>query len=301
MEGELMAGPNFTILRILAIILLCFAPFLLPPLAMALALGESAMVFAFAVTLGVWLFAALPGIVLTRAKAFNLTSRDGFLLVFATWAAVSLLGGLPYWLGGRAGFTDAILESVASFATTGGTTLGELDKLPHSLILWRSMSYWAGGMGIVVLTVALIPVLGVGGFQLVKAETPGPDKERLTSRLSDTAKILWLVYFIFTVILALLYLAGGMSFFDAVCQSMTVISTGGESTRGEAFAFYDSKFIDAVTVVFMLLTAINYNMYFRVLKGKWRDAVNSTEIKAFFAIFVCAAAVVTLAIIPVYG
>jgi trk system potassium uptake protein TrkH len=163
------------------------------------------------------------------------------------------------------------------------------------------MSHWAGGMGIILLTVALLPLLGVGSFQLIKAETPGPDKERITPRITNTAKILWLVYCNFTAILALLYRLGGMEWFDAVCHSFTIMATGGVSTKNSGFGFYNSAFIDWVTVIFMLLGALNFNLYYRIVRGKYRDFLHNTECRVYLSIFVAASLVTCFCLIPEYG
>jgi trk system potassium uptake protein TrkH len=198
-------------------------------------------------------------------------------------------------------YCDAIFESSCGFATTGMTTFTNVEALPHSLLLWRSMSHWIGGMGIILLTVALMPLLGVGGFQLVKAETSGLEKERLTPKITAAAKVLWGVYCVFTLILVLLYRLGGMGWFDAVCHAFTVISTGGVSTKNMGFAFYDSAFIDWVTVVFMLLGALNFNMYYRIIRGKFSDLAHNTESRVYALIFIAAALVIGVSLIPRYG
>jgi trk system potassium uptake protein TrkH len=244
----------------------------------------------------------LPGLIKKREKPLRLNAREGFLLVFLVWVFASLLGAFPYYLSGEGiGFTDAVFESACGFATTGATTLGDVEALPRSLLFWRSMTHWAGGMGIVLLSVALMPLLGVGGFQLIKAETPGPEKEKITPKIADTARLLWLVYCGLTVILVLLYLAGGMDWFDALCHGFTILATGGVSTRNSGLAYYQSGFIDAVTTVFMILAALNFNLYYRLLRGKFREILSNTEVRAYLLIFLAAAALVTGTLVPVYG
>jgi trk system potassium uptake protein TrkH len=163
------------------------------------------------------------------------------------------------------------------------------------------MGHWFGGMGIVLLTVALMPLLGVGGFQLVKAETPGPEKERLTPRLTNTAKILWLAYSGLTALLILLYRAGGMDWFDALCHGLTTMASGGVSTRNGGIAVFNSACIDVITTIFMLLAGLNFTLYYRMLKGKFREVFFNTEGRAYFFIFAAAAAALTLTLVPFYG
>jgi trk system potassium uptake protein TrkH len=290
------------LIRIFAIILALVCLLMLPSLLLAVVLGEFFMVRAFLVPLAAGIILALFAIILIPKTKVNLRVRDGFLLVFLTWVFASLAGSLPYYLSPlNMSVYDSIFESSCGFATTGATTFTDVEVLPRSLLFWRSMSHWAGGMGIILLTVALMPLLGVGGFQLVKAEAPGPEKEKLTPRITEAAKVLWLVYCAFTVILALLYRFGGMGWFDAVCHAFTVMATGGVSTKNQGFAFFNTPFIDWVTVIFMLLGALNFNLYYRLVRGKFRDLVQNTECKVYFSIFIVAALVTSFSLIPYYG
>jgi trk system potassium uptake protein TrkH len=291
---------RFALVRLLLIILGVAAFFMIPALVMALVLGEAAL--PFIIPLGIALVLALPAVFLIRTGPIRLSPREGFLLVFLTWVCSSLLGSLPYFLSPCGiNLTDAIFESTCAFATTGGTTITDIEALPRSLLLWRSLSHWFGGMGIVLLTVALMPLFGVGGFQLIKAETPGPEKEKLTPRITAAAKILWFAYFLLTLALALLYRLGGMDWFDAVCHGLTTMATGGVSTKNSGIAFFNSPFIEGVSTVFMLLSALNFTMYYRLVKGKFRDIIQNTEGRVYLGIFLAAAGIITLTLVPVYG
>jgi trk system potassium uptake protein TrkH len=298
----------------LVLILLLFlglvACTMIPSIVLAISLGEIAMIRAFAIPTLAALAASLPALFLMRRKTLQLRPRDGFMLVFITWAAASLMGAVPFYLAGGAGhsasvsgisFTDAFFESTCTFATTGATTITDVEALPRSLLLWRSMSHWFGGMGIVLLSVALMPLLGVGGFQLIKAETPGPEKEKITPKITATAKLLWLVYCALTLILTLLFFLGGMDFFDALCHAFTTMASGGVSTKNQGLASYHSAFIDGTATVFMLLAGLNFNLYYRLLKGKFRDIITNTEGKVYLFIFLIASTVITLTLIPRYG
>jgi len=288
--------------RFLAIIVGGVAVLMIPSLVTAIVLDESAMVRAYCIPLLAGLVLALPALIAIRKVPLRLRPREGFLLVFLTWILSSFMGSLPYHFSPlHINFFDAFFESSCGFATTGATTFANVEALPRSLHLWRSMSHWTGGMGIILLTVALLPLLGVGGFQLIKAEAPGPEKEKITPRITATAKVLWGVYGIFTVALALLYRLGGMEWLDAFCHSFTVISTGGVSTKNAGVAFYDSAFIDWVTVIFMLLGALNFNMYYRIFRGKFIDLAHNTESRAYLFIFVIAALVISVSLVPQYG
>jgi trk system potassium uptake protein TrkH len=307
-----MAGKNgrhlkwLTLLRLLVLLLGIAALTMTPSLILALVLGEKAMVRAFVPPMGIALAAALPVFLTFRRESLHLSHRDGFLLVFLAWVFTSFIGALPYYFSGGNGetaisITDAVFESACGFATTGATTLADVESLPRSLVLWRSMSHWFGGMGIVLLMVALMPLLGVGGFQMIKAETPGPEKEKVTPKITATAKILWLVYCALTAVLTALFLLGGMRFFDALCHAFTTMASGGISTRNAGLAYYDSAFIDGTAAVFMLLAGLNFNLYYRLLRGKIRDVLTNTEGRAYLLIFMVSAGAIALILRPVYG
>jgi trk system potassium uptake protein TrkH len=212
-----------------------------------------------------------------------------------------LIGAVPYYLSHSGiSIADSIFESSSGFATTGATTIAYPESLSAPLLLWRSISYWAGGMGIIVLTVALMPLLGVGGFQLVKAETSGPDKEKIMPKITSAAKVLWLIYICLTVLLSVFYLAGGMTLFDAVCHAMTIVSTGGASTKNNGLAAFNSTYINVVTTVFMIIGALNFNLYIQILQGKIKDVFRNTEARTFFCIFFAALILVSANLIPYY-
>ncbi|MDR1955870.1 MAG: TrkH family potassium uptake protein [Treponema sp.] len=290
------------LLRIIALTLGIAAPMLLPSLGLAFASGESVLIRAFALPLGITLGCSLPALWSFRKTPFQFRSQEGFLLVFLTWIGMSLLGALPYYLAGRGiSFTDAVFESACGFATTGASTFSDVETLPRCLLFWRSTTHWFGGMGIILLSVALMPLLGVGGFQLIKAEAPGPEKEKVTPKITATAKILWLVYCGLTLMLFLLYLLGGMNGFDAICHAFTTMASGGVSTKNTGLSFYDAPFIDLVSMVFMLLAGLNFNLYCKLLKGQFADLLHNSEGRAYLLIFGIAAALMTGSLLSVYG
>lgn len=288
--------------RIIALALGIAVPMMLPAFGMALATGEFLLIQAFAIPLILTLGCAVPAFGSFKKTPFRFSPQEGFLLVFLTWISISLLGALPYYLSGRGfSFVDAVFESACGFATTGATTLSEVECLPKALLLWRSTTHWFGGMGIILLTVALMPLLGVGGFQLIKAEAPGPEKEKITPKITATAKILWLVYCGLTLLLFLLYLLGGMDGFDALCHAFTTLASGGVSTKNKGISFYDSPFIDLVSTVFMILAGLNFNLYVRLLKGKFADLWYNSEGRAYLLIFIIASGLITGSLLEVYG
>jgi trk system potassium uptake protein TrkH len=275
-------------------------PMMLPCLIMALVWGERAL--AFTVPMGLAVALAIPALLSLRKGKIQFGARDGYLLVSLTWVFMSLLGAVPYLLSGQGiSLASAVFESACGFATTGATTVADVESLPRSLLFWRSVTHWFGGMGIILLTVALLPLLGVGGFQLIKAEAPGPEKEKVTPKITETAKVLWLVYITLTFTLFLLYLLGGMNWFDALCHAFATMASGGVSTKNAGIASYNSAFIDIVTVVFMLLAGFNFNLYFRLLRGKGIDLLRNTEARAYLGIFIVASLVIAFSIFPLYG
>ncbi|WP_461247540.1 TrkH family potassium uptake protein [Treponema sp. R6D11] len=290
----------FVLFRLL-LALLGFIPLIMIfPLITAVADGEEKMIFSFASVMAVILILAAVSFLSLRRKKLNLNAKDGFLIVFAVWVFASFIGAVPFYHYGL-NFTDAFFESACTFATTGATTIGDVEALPRSLLLWRSIAHWFGGIGIILVSVALLPLLGVGGFQLIKAEETGPEKEKLTPKVTVTAKLLFFVYSVLTLILFVLYLIGGMNWFDAVCQSLAALATGGVNVRNKGLAAWDSAFIDGVTTVFLLLAGINFNLYCRALQGKLIEIKNNVEIKAYLGIFAVAAIIITFSLFPVYG
>lgn len=205
---------------------------------------------------------------LTRGP-IELSRRAGFGVVTFGWLAVALVGSIPYLLSGV--ITDpvsAMFETVSGFTTTGASVLGNLEAVPKGILFWRAMTQWFGGMGVLVLCVAILPFLGVGGMQLYRAEMPGPSKDRLTPRIATTAKLLWGLYVLMSLAQTLLLMAGGMDWFDACCHTFATMSTGGFSTRTDSVAAFDSLYIDLVITLFMFLAGVNFALHFKALRGE---------------------------------
>jgi trk system potassium uptake protein TrkH len=254
------------VLHVLGLLLVLFSATMLLPVAVALLYGDAAL---HADDLSALITAASGALLwaATRHARRELQVRDGFLLVTLVWAVLPVFAGLPlmFYLP-ELSFTDAYFEAMSGLTTTGATVLSDLDRLPPSLNLWRAFLQWLGGMGIIVLAVAILPLLGVGGRQLYRAETPGPMKEtQLTPRITETAKGLWLVYSLITAACALAYWAAGMSPFDAVVHAFGTLSTGGFSSHDASFGFFDSPAIEAVAILFMLIGGVNFATHFLAL------------------------------------
>ena len=287
------------IFRVLLLLLGVFALTMVVPLALALAYGEGDMIQPFLAPLALVLLPVLPVALLTWKQPIRFGASDGFLLVFFTWVLICLLGAVPYYLSGHIPrWADAVFESASGFTTTGATVIADVEIIPRSLLFWRAMTHWLGGMGIVVLTVALLPLLGIGGFQLVKAEITGPEKEKITPKITETAKILWFLYLSLTALETLLLRIGGMDWFDAVTHSFSTIATGGFSTRNDSIAAYNSPWIEVVCTVFMILSGLNFSLLYRLCRGKYRDILNNSEAKAYGRIILVSAGVITLALLP---
>ena len=198
----------------------------------------------------------------------DITTREGYAIVTCAWAGTALFGALPYLFTGSIDDpVRAVFESMSGFTTTGATVLSDIQALPHGILFWRSLTQWLGGMGIIVLAIAVLPYLGVGGMQLFKAEVPGPTPERLRPRITQTAKLLWIVYVALTALQVLLYMLGGLDAFDAVNHSFATLATGGFSTRNDSLATF-SPYLQYVTIVFMYLAGVNFALHFRAATGK---------------------------------
>jgi trk system potassium uptake protein TrkH len=286
------------IFKVLASLLACIALTMLIPLAAALALGEEEMLRPVLLPLIAVLSVSSIIIGITRKYKIIFTAADGFLIVFLAWVCTCLAGALPYYLSGYLPrFGDALFESTSGFTTTGSTVFANVESLPRSLLLWRAMTHWLGGMGIVVLTVALLPLLGIGGFRLLKAETPGPEKDRITPKITGTAKILWLLYVAFTVLEILLLRLGGMGWFDSVGHAFATMASGGFSTRNASIAAFDSPFIQWVISIFMLIAGFNFTLIYRLLGGRVRELTRNSEAKAYFCIIVISAGLITFSLL----
>jgi trk system potassium uptake protein TrkH len=198
-------------------------------------------------------------------------------------------------------YVDAVFESVSGFTTTGATVLPDLEILPRSLHLWRGMTHWLGGMGIVVLTVALAPILGASGFYLLKAETTGPMKEKFTPKITVTAKILWLIYLGLTVVMIALLMLGGMNWLDAAVHAFSTLGSGGFSTKNASIAAWNSPYIEWVCIVFMLIAGFNFTLIYRLLQGNYKALARNSEAKVYAAIVVIAGLFVAVQLAPYTG
>jgi trk system potassium uptake protein TrkH len=258
--------------------------------------SEKAFAVSMAVTcaLGMVIF-ALAG----RPSDRYLSHRDGAVIVTLGWVVACAVATMPYLMSGSiTSLTNAYFESMSGFTTTGATIVTDIEKLPMGILLWRSETQWLGGMGIIVLSIAILPFLGIGGMQLYKAETPSPVVDKLTPRISDTAGSLWKIYIAFTVLQVWLLLSGGMTLFDAVCHAFTTMPTGGFSTKNASIAHYHSPYFEFIIVVFMMIAGTSFSLHYKLFKGQFGAVGKNPELRVFWTIVVCFALLVTY---DIYG
>ncbi len=282
-----------SLVRALSFLLSVVSVFMALCMITGLLLGEglsAVKAFALPVALGIALFILS---ILTGRGRMTMSSRSGYIFVVFAWLSAALLGALPFMLSGFVpSLPAALFESMSGFTTTGATILTDIEAVPRSVLLWRATTHWLGGMGIVVLTVAILPLLGLNGRVLMEAEAPGPQVDKITPRISQTAGILWLIYLGLTIVLIVLLLFGGMDIIDAITQAFATIATGGFSTRNASIAAWDSVYIDVVITIFMLLGGTNFIIHWRFLQGKPRLAFRDSEWRVFLGIFAVSALLV---------
>lgn len=219
----------------------------------------------------------------TSPKSRDIRPKEGFAIVALGWVCFSVFGSLPYLISGSIpSFTDAFFETISGFTTTGSTILTDIELLPKGILFWRSFTHWVGGMGIIVLTIAILPFLGVGGMQLFKAEVPGPVPDKLKPRLAETAKSLWGVYLIFSAAETILLMFGGMSFFDSLCHMFGTMATGGFSTYNASVGHFTSAYIHFVIMLFMFIAGANFTLHFGLFRGRIKDYWKSPEFRFYF-------------------
>ncbi len=275
--------------RILGLLLMVFSVTMLPPALVGFIYNETAgysFLWAFAFTLVTGLLLWLP----VRKFVRELHLRDGFIVVVMFWSVLALFGSVPFLLIEELpmSFIEALFESMSGLTTTGATVIVGLDELPKTLLFYRQELQWLGGMGIIVLAVAILPMFGIGGMQLYRAETPGPMKDnKLTPRITETAKALWYIYLGLTVSCALGYWIAGMSIFDAISHSFSTVAIGGFSTHDASIGYFESTAIEAVAIVFMLLAGVNFALHFIAVRSMrvtayWADA----EFRAYITVLI---------------
>lgn len=224
----------------------------------------------------------IPWLLTRNQKDKELRSRDGYIVVTLGWLLISFFGSLPYTLSGAIPtYPDAFFESMSGFTTTGATILVDIESVSPGILFWRSLTQWIGGMGIIVLAVAILPILGIGGMQLFQSEAPGISPDKLKPRIRDTAKRLWIIYIALTFIEGVLLMLGGMNFYDAINHSLTTMATGGFSPKNTSIAFYDSRYLQYVITIFMFLAGTNFTLNYFMLKGNLKKVWQNEEFRYY--------------------
>lgn len=280
------------VVNILGSVLVFVSLFMLTCSAVSLIYNEGDF-FSLTFSAGITFFTGASAWFFTRNAPKDLIKREGYVIVTSVWVLMSAFGALPYYIGGYIpSYTDAFFETISGFTTTGASILSDIEALPHGILFWRSMTHFVGGMGIIVLAVAILPYFGFGGMQLYNAEASGISNEKLHPRITKTAKTFWGIYVVLVAVETVLLLFGDMPLFDALCHSFGTVATGGFSPKNTSIAEY-SPYIQYVMVLFMVLGGTNFTLHFFAINGKWEKIKNNSEFKLFMWVIVVASGVIT--------
>ena len=278
---------NFkSILKLFSILVLFFSISYVFPIVVSIIFNDGAINLFLYTLIGVSLI-GLTGFYITRNVNNELSQKDGFVIIVMFWVVLCFAGSIPFYLSGMT-FIDSIFESMSGITTTGATVVSNLDNLPESLLFYRQLLQWMGGMGLIVLAIAVMPLLGIGGGQIYKTEIPGAmGEQRLTPRIKETAQVLWLIYLGLTVICGVFYYIGGMNAFDAISHAMSTVAIGGFSTHNESIGYFNSLSIEIVCIIFMLLSAFSFTLhYFAIFKKKPLKYLYDPELRFFISILI---------------
>lgn len=286
---------NFkTIIRIIGILLLLETVMFLVCSSVSFYYRESDMLDfwkAGGITAGIGLLLAALG----KGGERQLTRRDGYVLVSFAWVAFSLFGMLPFYIGGYIpDIADAFFETMSGFSSTGATILDDIESLPHGILFWRSMTQWIGGLGIIMFTIAVLPIFGVSGLQVFAAEASGPTHDKVHPRIGITAKWIWSIYAGITALLVGLLMLGGMDWFDSICHAFATTGTGGFSTKQASVAYYNSPYIEYVISIFMFISGINFTLLLLFVNRKFKKFIGNAELKFYFGSVVLFTAVIAI-------
>lgn len=274
---------------------------LLIPAVVAIIYGETKQIFAFVITAALAFLAGAVISLLTKTKNRVIYARDGFAITALAWIVMALIGAVPFTVSGDIpSYVDAIFETVSGFTTTGASILTDVEAMSRSGLFWRSFTHWIGGMGVLVFVMAVMPNIADRSIHIMRAEMPGPIIGKLVPRVKDTAKILYLIYIVLTLVQIVLLLAGGMSLFDSVVHSLGTAGTGGFAIKSDGLASY-SPYCQWVITIFMLIFGVNFNLYYLILMKKVSTAVKSGELWAYVSIVCASVALITFNIMPQYG
>ncbi|MFC1729368.1 TrkH family potassium uptake protein [candidate division KSB1 bacterium] len=280
-----------TIIKILGLLLIFTGLFMLIPAAIALHYAEGdapALIISSLLSIAVG-FAAFK---LTSVTG-DISPKEGFAIVAFGWLVVVVFGSLPPYLSGAIpSYIDCFFETMSGFTTTGASILTDIESIPKGILFWRSLTHWLGGMGIILLSLAILPILGIGGMQLYKAEVPGPTSDKLSPRIRETARILWYVYLIFTTIEIALLKIGGMTLFDAACHTFGTMATGGFATKNSSIGHYNSTYFDTVIIIFMFIAGTNFSLHYKALRGNPGAYLKDQEFRFYSVLFIIISGIV---------
>ncbi len=274
------------IIKVLGIVSAIVSATMMLPCAVAFYYGDTATAKCFVVcAVPVMIIGLLAAKLTPPLKDYDIRMREGFFIVGSAWIVLSAVGALPFIISGAIpNFFDAFFEVASGFTTTGATILTNIEAVPKGLLFWRSFTHWLGGMGILVLTIAILPMLGIGGQRIMRAETTGPTMDKINFTINDSARNLYTIYFAMTIAETALLCAGGMSLYDALVHSFGTMGTGGFSSYNASIGAFDSGYIQMVIAVFMLLAGVNFNLHYGVLKGNIKGVLKDSELRVYLAI-----------------
>ena len=285
---------HFLLLRIVIFILMLYTLFFIAPILVAVLYKEYTIIPAFAIPSVIVLFIGALSVYCMQSLKGDLHLKQGLIAVPLSWFCISIVGAIPYVLSGAIpSFIDAVFETTSGLTTTGATTILEIEILPKAILFWRALTHWLGGMGVVVLTVAVFPLIGIGGNTLLTAEATGPSLEKITPRITHMAKIFWLFYCALTVTETVLLMFAGLDWFDAITHAFATMATGG-------FSPYNTSLIEVapsvkiIVSLFMILAGINFSLYFFLISGTIKSIIRDSELKAYFVIIVVATVCIVL-------
>ena len=278
------------ITKILFAVMAVVGTAMLIPAFVALYYGEKSIFFCFAVCAVPMIIAGILVVrILPKEDNAVLRMRDGFFIVAVAWTLMSALGGLPFVISGSIpNFIDAFFETASGFTTTGSTIVTNIESLPRGILFWRSFTHWLGGMGVLVLTIAILPMLGIGGQKIMRAETTGPTMDKVSFTINETARNLYIIYGGMTILEIVLLKLGGISFYDAATHTFGTVGTGGLSVYSDSIGHYGSVYVEMVITVFMMLAGVNFGLYYLLLKGRAKQMFKDTELRTYLCIIIAA-------------
>ncbi|MDY0083050.1 MAG: TrkH family potassium uptake protein [Ignavibacteriaceae bacterium] len=287
------------VLNILGFLVFITGIFMLFGIPFSLYYGDNDVSVLLLTGIGISIIGFLFWFITRKADKSDLGKREGYLIVTLGWVLMSLFGALPFVLHGSIpNYTDAFFETMSGFTTTGATILSDVETLPHGLLFWRSVTHWIGGMGIIVLSLAILPLLGIGGMQLYAAEVPGVTKDKFHPRVKETAKRLWVIYMALTFMETILLMTAGMNFFDALNHSFATLATGGFSTKNNSTAYFTSPYIQYILIFFMFLAGMNFTLHYQVIHKNFSFFKKNDEFKAYLYFILGASVFITLIHLP---